>query len=147
MQHGSITRTQSQRGPDVWEYRWREPGADGKRKHRRIVVGSIDQYCDKLEALRAITALRREINLADARLKTKLITFSELVDHYRQRELTSDTSWKSHATKATYQGYLNRWILPRWGDLTLSRIRAGEVEQWLHSPPLARASCAKIVTS
>jgi hypothetical protein len=34
MQNGSIMRSERRRGPDVWEYRWREPGADGKRKHR-----------------------------------------------------------------------------------------------------------------
>jgi hypothetical protein len=39
MQNGSVIRAERQRGPDVWEFRWREPGADGKRKHRRIVLG------------------------------------------------------------------------------------------------------------
>jgi integrase len=139
-----LIRTVRQNGPDVWEYRWREPGADGKRKHRRIVVGSVEQYTDKSEALRAISALRRDINLADARLKAKPITLSELVDHYRQRELTSDNAWKTYSTRKSYQGYLNKWIVPRWGDVALSRIRAGEVEQWLRSLPLARSSCAKI---
>ena len=43
MQYGSLIRTARRNGPDVWEYRWREPGADGKRTHRRIVVGSIEQ--------------------------------------------------------------------------------------------------------
>ena len=66
MQYGSLIRTERQNGPDVWEYRWREPGADGKRKHRRSVVGSIEQYAES-EAIRAISALRRDINLADAR--------------------------------------------------------------------------------
>jgi integrase len=44
----------------------------------------------------------------------------------------------------TYQGYLNKWILPRWRNYTLSSINAGEVELWLRSLPLARATCAKI---
>jgi hypothetical protein len=47
MQNGSIMRSERRRGPDVWEYRWREPGPDGKRKHRRIVVGTINQFADK----------------------------------------------------------------------------------------------------
>ncbi len=41
MQNGSIMRSERRRGPDVWEYRWREPGPDGRRKHRRMVVGSV----------------------------------------------------------------------------------------------------------
>jgi len=43
MQHGSIIRAKRQHGPDLWEFRWREPGRDGKRKHRRIVLGSVEQ--------------------------------------------------------------------------------------------------------
>jgi hypothetical protein len=43
MQNGSVIRAERQRGPDVWEFRWREPGADGKRKHRRMILRSIEQ--------------------------------------------------------------------------------------------------------
>jgi hypothetical protein len=71
------------KGPDVWEFRWRESGPDGKRKQRRMVVGSIRQFADESAALRTITALRRDINLGNARLRAKPITVSELVDHYR----------------------------------------------------------------
>ena len=52
MQNGSVIRAERQRGPDVWEFRWREPGADGKRKHRRMVLGSVelaqDEICERL---------------------------------------------------------------------------------------------------
>jgi hypothetical protein len=126
MQNGSVTRSKRLKGPDVWEFRWRESGPDGKRKHRRMVVGSIRQFADESAALRTITALRRDINLGNARLRAKPITVSELVDHYRQRELEPDTAWKTHSTKVTYQGYLNKWILPRWGAYPLSRIQAGK---------------------
>ncbi len=43
-----------------------------------------------------------------------------------------------------YRGYLRTWIIPRWGRYTLNSIRAGEIELWLRSLPLARTSCAKI---
>src|ERR1035441_6782556 len=62
MQNGSITRSTRSHGPDVWEFRWREAGADGKRKHRRMVIGSIAQFSDKSSALLEVAALRREIN-------------------------------------------------------------------------------------
>ena len=144
MQNGSITRSTRSHGPDVWEFRWREAGADGKRKHRRMVIGSIAQFSDKSSALLEVAALRREINLNDPRLSLQPVTVSELVNHYRQRELATDHTWKTHSTKVTYQGYLNKWILPRWRNYTLSAINAGEVELWLRSLPLARATCAKI---
>ena len=43
MQHGSIIRAERRHGPDVWEFRWRESGADGERKYRRMVLGSVEQ--------------------------------------------------------------------------------------------------------
>lgn len=51
---------------------------------------------------------------------------------------------KTHSTKLGYRGYLRKWIIPRWGGHTLTHIRAGEIELWLRSLPLARSSCAKI---
>ena len=105
MQNGSIMRTERRRGPDVWEYRWREPGADGKRKHRRIFVGTIKQFADKSAVFRGTSALRRDINLANVRCKGKPATLVELADHYCQRELASGNRWKTPSTKLTYRGY------------------------------------------
>lgn len=144
MQNGSVIRAERQRGPDVREFRWREPGADGKRKHRRIVLGSIEQLADEAAARQATSALRLEFNRGDAWLKTRSTTVSDLVSHYRERELDPDTVWKTHSTKVTYEGYLKKWIMPRWEKYPLARVNAGEVELWLRSLPLARSSCAKI---
>lgn len=144
MQHGSLIRARRQYGQDLWEFRWREPGPDGKRKHRRIVLGSVEQFADEASARQAIAALDIDINYRDPRTKANLTTVSQLADHYRQRELQPDKVWKTHSTKVTYEGYLNKWILPRWGGYSLLRINAGEVELWLRSLPLAKASCAKI---
>jgi integrase len=145
MQNGSVIRAERQRGPDVWEFRWREPGADGKRKHRRMVLGSVEQLADEAAARQAIFALRLELDRGGAWLKTRSTTVSDLVSHYRKRELVvPDTVWKTHSTKVTYEGYLNKWILPRWERYPLVRVNAGEVELRLRSLPLARSSCAKI---
>lgn len=144
MQNGSIMRSERQRGPDVWEYRWREPGPDGRRKHRRMVVGSILQFRNEDAAIRAIIPLRRDINMANVRSKGKPLTLSQLADHYSQRELSTSCRWKTHSTKLGYRGYLRKWIIPRWGDHRLTHIRAGEIEMWLRSLPLARSTCAKI---
>ena len=144
MQNGSLIRSERQKGPDVWEFRWREIGANGRRIHRRIVLGSIDRLVDEVAARQAISALCVGINAGDARIKASITTVSELAEHYRQRELKPDTVWKTYSTKVTYEGYLNKWVLPRWGEYPIVRVNAGEVELWLRSLPLARASCAKI---
>ncbi len=109
-----------------------------------MVIGSTTQFSDKSSALFEVAVLRRKINLNNPHLSPQAVTVSELESHYRQRELATDHTWKTHSTKVTYQGYLNKWILPRWKNYTLSAINAGEVELWLRSLPLARASCAKI---
>jgi hypothetical protein len=65
-------------------------------------------------------------------------------DHYRLKELATDNEWKTLSTRVTYEGYLRKWIVPRWGATNLNAIRAVEVEMWLRTLPLARASRTKI---
>lgn len=77
MQNGSVIRAERQRGPDVWEFRWREPGADGKRKHRRMILGSIEQLADEAAARQAIATIRLDLNHGDAWLKTRSTAVSE----------------------------------------------------------------------
>src|SRR6266481_3593360 len=144
MQKGSLIRSSRRQGPDVWEYRWRESCSGEKRKHRRIVIGSLDTLRDESAALKAISALPRDININDRRMKTKPLRLAELIEHFRQRELAADNEWKTLSTRVTYEGYLRKWIVPRWGATNLSAIRAVEVELWLRTLPLARASRAKI---
>jgi integrase len=109
-----------------------------------MVIGSVTQFRDKDAAIRATSALRRDINIANVRGKGKPVTLSQLADHYCQRELAPNNRWKTHSTKLGYRGYLRKWIIPRWGGHTLVHIRAGEIELWLRSLPLARSTCAKI---
>jgi integrase len=72
------------------------------------------------------------------------MTIAEVCDHFVQRELTKDNSWRSYSTKKAYKAYLNRWVIPHWGSVRQSEVRTTEVELWLRSLPLANSSCAKI---
>jgi len=105
MQNGSLMRGPRLRGPDVWEYRWREPGPEGKRKHRRVVIGSVEEFRDRASALQAIAALRQEINVNDSRHRAPPMTLGMLVDHYRQRELAIDDINKAGVIKALGGGW------------------------------------------
>jgi hypothetical protein len=87
-------RTERHGGPDVWEFRWREPGPDGKSRHRRMVVGTTNEFGDEVAARQAIAGLHLRMNTRNERVKVRPITLSELVDHYRQRELKPDTLWR-----------------------------------------------------
>ena len=108
------------------------------------MIGTVEQFRNESRAIKAIVALRRDINFHDARLRSRLLTLAQLVAHYKKRELAPENAWKTYSTKVTYRGYLRKWIVPRWGTYTLSSIRHIEVECWLRNLRLSRASCAKI---
>ncbi len=143
MQNGSLIETKRRSGRSVWEFRWRDR-TSGKAVYRRIVVGTIQQFRTEADAREIVEGIVLEINSDDLRLRASVLTMSQLIEHYRRRELSVDNSWKSYATKMGYENYLKRWIDPRWGAYPLGKIKPIEVETWLRQLPLARGSCAKI---
>jgi len=144
MQQGSLIRSNRKRGPDVWQFRWSERGPQGRRIYRKRVIGTVCQYSDADSARKAVTGFLAEINSDDLPQGPLPMTVAEVCDHFDQRELTKDNTWRSYSTKKTYKVYLKRWIIPEWGALDLSGVRTIEVESWLRRLPLAKSSCAKI---
>ncbi len=142
MQYGSVTREKRKSGQAVWSFRWREPGPNKKRVHRRLIIGNVQQFKRESSALEAIAGLRMEINFKNTRGNP--MTVAQLADHYRQRELKPDNNWRSYATSYAYEGYLRKWIVPRWGEYSLESVRTVEVESWLRQLPLAPSTCAKL---
>jgi len=144
MQEGSVIREHRKLGPDVWSYRWWESGPNGNRVHRRIVLGTAEQLRDLSSARQTTTGLMREINATDIRMAGTSITVAQLADHFQQRELGCSNGRISYSTKKAYQGYLGKWIVPRWGDYILPNIKAVEVELWLKHLQRAPGTCCKI---
>jgi integrase len=142
----------------AWVFRWYETQIDGSKKYRKAVVGTVEDYKTEAEAQKAVDALRLTINEQTPRRQLREISFETLVGHYRQHEMpdiyyknaqlpgefAEDENRKTYATQDTYQGYLKKWILPRWKSYRLPDIKAVQVEQWLKSLPLAPGSKAKI---
>lgn len=79
-----------------------------------------DVVCQFSDARKAVTGLRAEINLNDLSRGPVPMTVAEACDHFDQRELTKDNTWRNYSTKTTYKAYLKRWIPPQWGALELS---------------------------
>ena len=144
MQHGSVTVERRKRGPDVWCFRWREAGPDGRRIHRRIVLGTIDELRSIASARKMAVGLRGEININDVRIRRESIKLADLSRHFLQRELTDRNPRISYSTKKAYAGYLEKWIDPRWGEYRLLDVRAVEVESWLKSLNRAPGKRSKI---
>ncbi len=144
MQDGSVTVERRKRGPDVWCFRWREAGADGRRIHRRIVLGTAEELKNIASARKMVTGLRSEININDIRIRRESITLADLSRHFQQRELADRNPRIAYSTKKAYAGYLEKWIEPRWGEYSLLEIRAVEVESWLKSLNRAPGTRCKI---
>lgn len=132
------------KGPDVWCFRWREGGPDGRKIHRRIVLGTADDLKTIASARKAVVGLRREINLNDARIRRESITLADLSRHFQQQELVRGNTRIAYSTRKAYEGYLKKWIEPRWGEYRLLEIRAVEVESWLKSLDRAPGTRCKI---
>lgn len=140
-QQGHLRRAKRKRGPDAWEFLWRERGPNGKSRQRTLTVGNVDELRTERDALNRIQTLRTNINRDLP--GSALMRFEDLVDHYRQTELLADN--KTTKTRVTYLGYLRKWVLPRWGREYLHDIKAVAVEQWLRSlEELSNGSRSKV---
>jgi len=117
MQNGSVIQTKRRSGQSVSEFRRRDR-TSGKAVYRRIVVGTMEQYKTEADAREIVEGIVLEINSDDLRLRPTVLTVSQLIEHYRRRELSVDNTWKSYATKMGYENYLKRWIAPIFLDAT-----------------------------
>jgi len=136
-QNGSLKRVKNKTTPDTWFFRYYED-RDGKRVHRNIKVGSVQELPLRKDAEKAVASLRVNIN---SRVRTPE-TVSDLIAHYSQRELTLER--KSFATIENVKGNLKRYIEPKWGRLRLSEVRTVSVEEWLNTLSLAPGTRSKI---
>ena len=123
MQHGSLKTVSRKQGLDVWQFRWSEKDLRGIRVQRKRVIGTVKRYQDEAAARTATTVLLAELNSEKVRMGVRSITVQQLCDHFEQRELAKDNTWRSYSTKKTYQAYLTRWVLPHWRQHELAEVR------------------------
>jgi len=133
-QAGCLYREKRKAGPAVWVFRYRD-GQHNRKEH----IGTVEQFRTKSDALKACESLRVKVNRS---VRTPR-TMADLVEHYRQKEMT-ENGGKAFSTRQAYEIYLRNWIVPGWGGHRLSGVRTIEVEEWLHTLPLANGSRAKI---
>jgi hypothetical protein len=99
MQHGCMKRLNRKRGPEVWQLRWSITGLDGKCLYHKKIVGTVERYPDENAARRAVVGLVLEINTDARSTNSGAMTVAQLCDHFEQRELARENTWRSHATK------------------------------------------------
>jgi site-specific recombinase XerD len=123
--------------PDVWVFRWYE-NATGKRTYKKRTIGSVVELPTRRDAEKAVVSLRININ-AEVSTPQRVC---DLITHYRQHELTPER--KAFATIENHLVQTRLYIEPRWGQYRLDAVRTMQVEEWLHSLPLAPASKTKL---
>lgn len=123
-QNGHLRIAKRKRGPDVWEFLWRERGPDGAPRQRILTIGNVQKLPNHREAMKQLHTLRMNIN-NDIGM-SPVSTFRALTDHYCQTELLAEN--KTAKTRKTYLVYLRNWILPEWGALYLHLIKPVAVE-------------------
>jgi integrase len=133
-QHESVQRDKRKNGPDVWVYRWREYLPDGKTQRHGELIGTIDKYPTKADALRASEYLHLTANSDNP--NSRGISFGALLDRYEKEEMP-----ERHSTNLAYRSYIGTHIRPKWAKWPLSKLVVKDapfiVEQWLKSLNLA----------
>jgi hypothetical protein len=105
-QQGSLQIVERAGSRKAWEYRWYEIQANGSRKRRNLMVGTLEQYPNETAAQKAVAALRADINAESPRTSLTPISVQTLIEHYREKELGPNCS-KTRKTQVTYEGYFN----------------------------------------
>lgn len=141
-QSGSLTIEKRKTGPAVWVYRWREAVSNGRSTHRKMLVGTREQYPTQRAAMRAVEGLRLDINAETAIIKQRNLTVADLWSHYSETELADDRL--SPSTKGVYRQYFERHIRPVWADHRLQDVGAVPVERWLADLSYAPGTKAKV---
>jgi hypothetical protein len=136
-QQGSLFKAKRKGCSDVWVFRWYDYSS-GKKIYRKEIIGSVAQIRSRREAEKAAAVLRSSINVDVGTPHT----ICDLATHYRVHELTQEK--KSFSTIDNHRNLYKRYIEPRWGTHRLGSLRTVEVEEWLHSLPLAPASKSKL---
>jgi hypothetical protein len=144
-QQGSVQREKPRSGPDVWIFRWREIGQDGKRRNARPSLERLQVSPLRHLPLKAAQALPIDANQQTPQAESGPSTVATLVAHYRLKELTAERNGrKAFSTRAAYECNLNNWVLPRWGEHKLDQVKPVAVEEWLDSIKRAKGTKAKI---
>jgi excisionase family DNA binding protein len=133
-QFGNVERKPRKHGPDVWVYRY----TDDQKTRKSVILGTLDKYPTKPEALKAAESVRMWKANPDMRF-TQAVTFGQVIDRYISESLP-----ERYSTADSYQAWLRAYIKPKWGDYRIEDVRSGNVETWLHSLSLAPKSLNNI---
>jgi integrase len=115
----------------TWNFLWVESGL---RKSRKL--GTLADLPTRAAALKKAETVRRTLRLIAAR---SIPTVKDLVEQYRAERMP-----QRYSTRRSYEAWLRLYILPRWGESSITLLQARPVEIWLLSLELAPRSKSSI---
>lgn len=144
-QYGTLVLEKRNRGPNVWVYRYFEI-ENGKKRRRKSIVGTQEEYPNRSAAERAAEHLRLSAN---AEINNhECPTMRGLIDRYIDQVLRpcldipvggaqDGASPISYHCAMSYKLVLDKWVRPRWEayrvrEFERPAVRAA-VEDWLRS--------------
>ena len=143
-QNGCLRLEPRKNAPDSWVFYWREQG-----RLRKKVIGSKLRFRTETEALRHLDPLKLRIN--ENHETPAVMSLGMVIQHYIANELLCEKPRLDYSTRSINELYLKKWILPRWEETQLEKLKGIEVEKWLEelvrpvdSRPLANGTKAKI---
>jgi integrase len=125
---GSV-RFDKRRG--TWNYLWYESG-----KRRSKLIGTKREFPTKAAAWKEV----ERIDIGEPSGPTApSLTVKALVEAYRTERMP-----QRYTTRRSYNVWLDRYVLPRWGDGPITAMQAQPVELWLRALPLSSRSKSDI---
>lgn len=120
----------------TWHFLWREHGT-----RRSKLIGTLREYPTKALAWKAAEPLRRTLGPSplSQSLSSSTPTVRALVERYEQERLPSRS-----CTARVYRCWLNKYVLPQWGDKPITDIRPHPTELWLCQLNLSPKSKAHV---
>ncbi len=122
----------------TWNFFWWE---NGKRRSKKI--GTASQYPNKASAWRAAEelyhSLENQTQVSKVDVSANASTVLILVEQYRAEKMP-----QRYSTRRGYDVWLRRYILPRWGRVSITELQARPVELWLQSLDLSPKSRVEI---
>lgn len=108
----------------TWNFLWFDE--NGTRKSRKL--GNLSEL-SREQALRKAEAVRQELRFESC---ASVSTARAVVEQYQVEKMP-----KRHSTSRVYKLWLNKYILPRWGEQLITELQPRSAELWLSSLELA----------
>jgi integrase len=122
---GSVVKD---RRSQLWQFFW---WADGRRHSK-----TLGRFATKTAAWNAAQVFRAKLPQPQ---QTGAPTVATLIERYRAEKMPRRAS-----TRRGYDLWLNRYIVPQWGNTPITAVTARPIELWLQSLDIAPKSRAHI---